>query len=159
MSVFIFCLILIGIGSLVNKLTRVDDIKKRKCRFASYDKDAQIEVGYPASNSRSLHMNSSMEPPLPNHNYTNEQLDRHEEEYDTNNKHVCTKNMFIESHYELNLSLFEKILTEKMVNDAYEKVLNEHLNNIEKGLEPPFELLMKKEARNYLLNHIKPQKN
>jgi len=29
---------------------------------------------------------------------------------------------------------------------------------IKKGLEPPFELSMKKEARNYLLNNIKPQK-
>ena len=29
---------------------------------------------------------------------------------------------------------------------------------IKKVLEPPFELSMKKEARNYLLNNIKPQK-
>lgn len=71
---------------------------------------------------------------------------------------MFTKNMFVESNQELNLSLFERKLTEEMVIDAYEKVLNEHLNNIEKGLEPPFELSMKKEARNYLLNNIKPQK-
>jgi len=45
-----------------------------------------------------------------------------------------------------------------MVNDAYEKVLNKHLTNIEKGLEPLFELSMKKEAKDYLLNNIKPQK-
>ena len=67
--------------------------------------------------------------------------------------------MFVESNLELNLSLFERELTEQMVIDAYEKVLNEHLTNIEKGLEPPFELLMKKEAKDYLLNNIKPQKN
>ena len=29
---------------------------------------------------------------------------------------------------------------------------------IKKGLESPFELSMKKEAKNYLLNNIKPQK-
>lgn len=34
--------------------------------------------------------------------------------------------MFVESHHELNLCLFERELTVKLVNDAYEKVLNEH---------------------------------
>jgi len=66
--------------------------------------------------------------------------------------------MFVESNQELNLSLFERELNEQMVIDAHEKVLNEQLTNIEKGLEPPFELSMKKEAKEYLLKHIIPQK-
>jgi len=66
--------------------------------------------------------------------------------------------MFVESNQELNLSLFERELNEQMVIDAHEKVLNEQLTNIEKGLEPPFELSMKKEDKEYLLKHIIPQK-
>jgi hypothetical protein len=62
--------------------------------------------------------------------------------------------MFVKSNQELNLSLFERELTEKMVNDAYEKVLNEHLNNIEKGIPEVFNITDKKEAKDYLLNYL-----
>ena len=62
--------------------------------------------------------------------------------------------MFVESNQELNLSLFERELTEQMVNDAYEKVLNEHLNNIEKGIPDAFNITDKKEAKDYLLNYV-----
>ena len=145
---------------IVNSLTKVSKHKNQEIDFVKITKDAQIEIGYPTSIMRSLHINSTMEPPLPYHNYNDEQLGRFkEEEAVPYNKHDYTINMFIESHHELNLSLFERELTEQMVNDAYEKVLNEHLSNIEKGLESPFELSVKKEAKDYLLNNIKPKKN
>ena len=66
--------------------------------------------------------------------------------------------MFVESHYILNLSLFKKELTKQIINEAYDKLLKEYICYIRKGLEPPFELSVKKEAKDYLLNNIKPQK-
>ena len=69
-------------------------------------------------------------------------------------KTIYTKNMFIESHYELNLSLFERDLTVDMVNDAYEKVLNKHMDNIRKGIPEVFNIEDKKEARDYLLGKL-----
>lgn len=66
-----------------------------------------------------------------------------------------TKNMFIESHYELNISLFERELTESIVNNAYEKCLNEHNSFIQKGEVPQFEISAKQEARDYLLSCLK----
>ena len=141
---------------IVNILTGVSKRKNQEIDLVKITKDAQIETGYPTSTMRSLHINSTIEPTLPYHKYKNEQLNQFEEKDYIHTKEMFTKNMFVESNQELNLSLFERELTEQMVIDAYEKVLNEHLNNIEKGLEPPFELSMKKEARNYLLNNIKP---
>ena len=67
--------------------------------------------------------------------------------------------MFVESHHELNLSLFERALTEQMVNDAYEKVLNEHLSNIKKGIPDVFNITDKKEAKDYLLNYLNKEGN
>ena len=144
---------------IVNILTGVSKRKNQEIDLVKITKDAQIETGYPTSTMRSLHINSTIEPTLPYHKYKNEQLNQFEEKDYIHTKEMFTKNMFVESNQELNLSLFERELTEQMVIDAYEKVLNEHLNNIEKGLEPPFELSMKKEAKDYLLNNIKPQKN
>ena len=144
---------------IVNILTGVSKRKNQEIDLVKITKDAQIETGYPTSTMRSLHINSTIEPTLPYHKYKNEQLNQFEEKDYIHTKEMFTKNMFVESNQELNLSLFERELTEQMVIDAYEKVLNEHLTNIEKGLEPPFELLMKKEAKDYLLNNIKPQKN
>ena len=143
---------------IVNILTGVSKHKNQEIDFVKITKDAQIETGYPTSIMRSLHINSTMGPPLPYHKYKNEKNYQPEEKEYIHTKEIYTKNMFVESNLELNLSLFERELTEQMVIDAYEKVLNEHLNNIEKGLESPFELSVKKEARNYLLNNIKPQK-
>ena len=65
-----------------------------------------------------------------------------------------TKNMFIESHYELNISLFERNLTESIVNNAYEKCLNEHISFIQKGEVPQFEISAKQEARDYLIKSL-----
>ena len=141
---------------IVNSLTEVSKRKNEEVDFLKITKDAQIETGYPTSTMRSLHINSTIEPTLPYHKYKNEQLNQFEEKDYIHTKEMFTKNMFVESNQELNLSLFERELTEQMVIDAYEKVLNEHLNNIEKGLESPFELSMKKEAKDYLFNNIKP---
>jgi hypothetical protein len=112
----------------------------------------QIEQGYPTSTMRSLHINSTKEQPHVNQWYKNEELNRHEGIEEEQNIH--TKNMYVESHYELNISLFERELTVKMVNDAYEKVLNDHLEKISKGIPEVFNLKDKKEARDYLLNKI-----
>ena len=144
---------------IVNSLTKVSKHKNQEIDFVKITKDAQIETGYPTSIMRSLHINSTMEPPLPYHKYKNEKFNQSKEKEYIQTKEIYTINMFVESHHELNLSLFERALTEQMVNDAYEKVLNEHLSNIEKGLESPFELSVKKEAKDYLLNNIKPKKN
>ena len=144
---------------IVNSLTGVDKRKNEEVDLVKITKDAQIETGYPTSIMRSLHINSTIEPPLPYHKYKNEKFNQSEEKEYIHTKEIYTINMFVESHHELNLSLFERALTEQMVNDAYEKVLNEHLSNIEKGLESPFELSVKKEAKDYLLNNIKPKKN
>lgn len=152
-------LILLGfvflLSFIVNSLIEVSKRKNQKNDFVKITKNAQIETGYPTSIMRSLHINSTMEPPLPNYNYTDEKLGRfNEEETNHYNKHNYTINMFVESHHELNLSLFERELTEQMVNDAYEKVLNEHLNNIEKGIPDAFNITDKKEAKDYLINYL-----
>jgi hypothetical protein len=52
--------------------------------------------------------------------------------------------MFVESHYELNLSLFERDLTKQMVHDAYEKVLNDNIKNIRNGIPEVFNIENKK---------------
>lgn len=77
------------------------------------------------------------------------------EDFLNENSAYRSKNMFIESHYELNISLFERELTESMVNRAYEKCLNEHISFIQKGEMPLFEISTKQEAREYLLSCVK----
>jgi hypothetical protein len=139
---------------IVNSLTKVSKRKTEEVDLVKITKDAQIETGYPTSIMRSLHINSTKEPPLPYHKYKNEQLNQSEEKEYIHTKEIYTKNMFVKSNQELNLSLFERELTEKMVNDAYEKVLNEHLNNIEKGIPEVFNITDKKEAKDYLLNYL-----
>jgi len=139
---------------IVNSLTKVSKRKPEEVDLVKITKDAQIETGYPTSIMRSLHINSTKEPPLPYHKYKNEQLNQSEEKEYIQTKEIYTKNMFVKSNQELNLSLFERELTEQMVNDAYEKVLNEHLNNIEKGIPEVFNLTDKKEAKDYLLNYL-----
>jgi hypothetical protein len=87
-----------------------------------------------------------------NNGYTNEQLDKYDGIEDEQS--IYTKNMFIESHYELNLSLFERDLTVDMVNDAYEMLLDKHMDNIKKGIPEVFNINEKKEARDYLLSKL-----
>lgn len=117
--------------------------------------DHKIEEGYPTSIMRSLHINTNKEQPLANYSSTNDQLMRYEDMEEE--KTIYTKNMFIESHYELNLSLFERNLTVDMVNDAYEKVLNKHMDNIRKGIPEVFNINEKKEARDYLIGKSKKE--
>ncbi len=145
-NTLIFLGIVLIIKFIVKELSKPDKQKD------IIEDGQQIEQGYPTSTMRSLHINSTKEQPHINHWYTNEELNRHggiEEE-----QNIHTKNMYVESHYELNISLFERELTIKMVNDAYEKVLNDHLEKITKGIPEVFNLNDKKEARDYLLNKI-----
>jgi hypothetical protein len=155
MNILIFCLIIIGIGSIVNKLTKQDVVSKRKIRYANGKDDAQIEVGYPALNSRALHINNTKEQPLPDHTFTVEEVDRYQgEDDDSNYKSIYTVNMFVESHYELNISLFEKELTTEIINTAYSKSLNEHVKCIQKGEASPFNIVKKQKSRDYLIKSL-----
>ena len=142
---------------IMNILTGVSKRKNQEIDLVKITKDGQIETGYPTSIMRSLHINSTMEPPLTYHKYKNEQFNQSEEKEFIHTKEIYTINMFVESHHELNLSLFERALTEQMVNDAYEKVLNEHLSNIKKGIPDVFNITDKKEAKDYLLNYLNKQ--
>ena len=139
---------------IVNILTGSSKRKNEEVDLVKITKVAQIETGYPTSTMRSLHINSTIEPTLHYHKYKNEQLNQFEEKDYIHTKEMFTKNMFVESNQELNLSLFERELTEQMVNDAYEKVLNEHLSNIKKGIPDVFNITDKKEAKDYLLNYV-----
>ncbi len=143
-------LIFLGIVLIIKFI--VKEISKPDKRKDILEDDHKIEEGYPTSTMRSLHINSTKEQPIANHSYTNDQLIGYEvmEEEKT----IYTKNMFIESHYELNLSLFERDLTVDMVYDAYEKVLNKHMDNIRKGIPEVFNIEDKKEARDYLLGKL-----
>jgi hypothetical protein len=157
MYIIIFFSLIFIISFLVNKQSKVEDVKSENDAHRVYNNKDKIEIGYPTIATRSLHINSSKEPPLPNHNYTNEQSNQCVEDYvqgDVHNKQIYTKNMYVESHYELNISLFERELTVKMVNDAYKKVLNDHLEKISKGIPEVFNLDDKKEARDYLLKKL-----
>jgi hypothetical protein len=156
MNLLLFCLILLGIGSLINKAIRASSVKNKSNDFDISANDAKIEVGYPGRNSSSLHINSTKEPPISNHNFRDDDLNIICEGSDNiQNENIYTVNMFVESHYELNLSLFGKDLTKKMVNDAYEKVLNNHMMNIKNGIPEVFNLGNKKKARDYLIEKLK----
>ncbi len=156
MNLLLFCLILLGIGSLINKAIRASSVKNKSNDFDISANDAKIEVGYPGRNSSSLHINSTKEPPISNHNFRDDDLNIICEGSDNiQNENIYTVNMFVESHYELNLSLFGKDLTKKMVNDAYEKVLNDHMMNIKNGIPEVFNLGNKKKARDYLIEKLK----
>lgn len=145
-NTLIFLGIVLIIKFIVKELSKTDIPKD------IIEDDHKIEEGFPTSTMRSLHINSTKDQPLANHSYTNDQLIGYEDvEVE---KSIFTKNMFIESHYELNLSLFERDLTVDMVNDAYEKVLNKHMDNIRKGIPEVFNIEDKKEARDYLLGKL-----
>lgn len=75
-------------------------------------------------------------------------------EFQNINAQVTTRNMFIESHNELNLSLLGTDITGQEVNEAYEKELNKHMDNISKGIPDNFNITLKKEARDYLLAYL-----
>ena len=81
----------------------------------------------------------------------------HPEELDVN-KQIHTVNMYVESHYELNLSLLGKGLTIEMIQEAYEKLLNEHVNSIAMGKPPRFNIADKQKAKAYLIAHYTKNK-
>jgi hypothetical protein len=154
-TTLIFLGIIFLIRYLIKESSNSNDSKYK-------NEDNLIEKGYPTPNMQSLHINSKKEPPISNHYHTDEQISNFEEDNDPENdyKQIYTKNMFVESHHELNLSLFERELTVKMVNDAYEKVLDEHFEKISKGIPEVFNIEDKKVARDYLLDKLtKESKN
>ena len=128
MNILISCLLIIGIGKLINGLIKGIDVKKKDNYYTNEadvedDKDdAQMEKGF-------------VDEKAP---------------YSTG----YSKNMFVESHYELGISLFERELTALMVMDAYEKVLSDHMKDIENGVLVDFNLDEKKASREYLLNYL-----
>ena len=145
-NTLIFLGIVLIIKFIVKELSKPDKPKD------ILEDDHKIEEGYPTSTMRSLNKNSTKEQTLANHSYTNDQLIEYEAMEEE--KTIYTKNMFIESHYELNLSLFERDLTVDKINDAYEKVLNKHMDNIRKGIPEVFNIEDKKEARDYLIGKL-----
>ena len=71
------------------------------------------------------------------------------------NRNIYTKNMFVESHYELHISLFIRDLNETIIIEAYEKLLNEYVKCVKYGIAPSFNISDKKEAKDYLINFLK----
>ena len=69
---------------------------------------------------------------------------------------LYTKNMFVESCWELKLPLTED-LTENLIIEAYNKLVKEHAQIIQNGIKPSFELAEKTQAKDFLLNSIKPK--
>ncbi len=65
--------------------------------------------------------------------------------------------MFLESCHELGISLSEDLSVE-LINQAYNKLLTNHSNAILKGIKPSFKMQDKLQARDYLLDKIKPKK-
>jgi CRISPR/Cas system-associated protein endoribonuclease Cas2 len=131
-------------------LTRGRDLKKRLANINLNNKYAQIEKGFPVPKAIALHINNTLEPPI-------EKMT--EITYVDDEKRKCyTKNLFVESHYELNLSIFERILTEEMVNEAYQEILNKHLVDISNGITEDFNITEKKNAKDYLLNYLNKDK-
>jgi len=66
---------------------------------------------------------------------------------------LYTKNMFLESCYELKLDLAED-LTTKRIENAYLIFEKEYQNCLNKQVSPHFELSVKAQARDYLLKTI-----
>ena len=155
MNTLVFLGIVLSLSYIVNYITKDKELNRNK--LTSNNQEAKIEVGFPVANSSALHMNSTIEPPTPIYNYVNEYKGYIDEEEEAKYTTGYTKNMFVESHYELNISLFERELTEQIVIDAYEKVLNEHMDNITNGIPAVFNITEKKEAKEYLLAYLKKQ--
>lgn len=155
----IFLGIVLVVKFMVKELSKVPDSKNEHDKLNNYkenDTEDKIETGYPTPTMRALHINSTKEPPLPNHSFSDEALSRFQLEDDstTSKKDIYTVNLYVESHYQLNLSLFGSDLTIQMVNDAYEKILNVHIENIRKGIPEEFNTEDKKRARDYLIGTL-----
>lgn len=69
---------------------------------------------------------------------------------------LWTKNMFLDSCYELNLGLGQD-LTEKIIVEAHDKYVKQHLEFTSNNILPKFDIKEKDTAKEYLLNSIKPK--
>jgi hypothetical protein len=155
----IFLGIVFIITAMVKELSKTTDVKNEPDALDDYkvnDTKDTIETGFPTPATKSLHINGTKEPPLPNHSFSDEALSRFQLEDDstTSKKDIHTVNLYVESHYQLNLSLFGSDLTIQMVNDAYEKILNVHIENIRNGIPEEFNTEDKKRARDYLIGTL-----
>ena len=70
------------------------------------------------------------------------------------NNDLSTINMFVESCYELNLSL-NNDLTEMLIVDAHSKFETQHSQFLQKNMIPAFDMKVKNRAKEYLLKSIK----
>lgn len=73
------------------------------------------------------------------------------------NNNLSTINMFVESCYELNLSLGND-LTEKLIIDAHSKFANQHIECLQKDRLTTFDIKSKNRANEYLLISIKSKR-
>jgi hypothetical protein len=71
---------------------------------------------------------------------------------------ISAGNQYLDAHEKLNISIFEKELNEDKVNEAYEKLLNEHIRNIKKGKSTEFNIEEIKKAKTYLIEWLGNQK-
>lgn len=94
---------------------------------------------------------------IPRSTYKNIYSPKLHSQLENSDNQITTINMFIESYRLLDLSLFTREeLSEQMINDAYTKRLNDHVNCIQKGIESEYDISALKSAREYLiqcLNH------
>jgi hypothetical protein len=152
MTVFIIIVpIVIIIAFIVNYLSRDISLDEEDAPLLDEESDDEFEY----------------QPPLPIHVHfpPNPSEERIESYYQSlsesvpqekveHSRQINTINMYVESHYELHLSLFGKGPTIDMINEAYEKLLNEHVNCIAKGASPTFNITDKKRAKDYLIAHF-----
>lgn len=74
---------------------------------------------------------------------------------DNSSNQIYTINKFLESYRLLDLNIFSKEeLSEQMINEAYTKRLNEHVNSVQKGIESEFDISALKSAREYLIQSL-----
>jgi hypothetical protein len=161
-NTLIFLGIVLVVKLVVKELSKDSNIKESDALddYKVNDTKDTIETGYPTPSMKALHINSTIKPPVPNHYFTDDTVSRFEEDDDgRSNKSICTVNMYVESFHELNLSLFGSDLTTEMVNNAYEKLLNEHIANIRNGVPELFNIEDKKKARDYLLGTLSKERD
>jgi len=144
-TTLIFLGIVLVVKLVVKELSKVPKINNT---------NDTIETGYPTPSMKALHINSTIKPPVHNHYFTNNTVNRLEEGDSISNNSIYTVNMYVESFHELNLSLFGSDLTAEMVINAYEKLLYDHIANIRNGVPKVFNMEDKKKARDYLLETL-----
>jgi len=148
-NTIIFISVIIIVLFFVKKLTKNNVVYNENGEHKKYIRNVQIKEGNQFINTPSI--NSSELQPIPKQKYFNHETYWFKE---FKNNQISTKNMFVESHHELNLSIFERELTEQKVIDAYLKLLNKNIDHIAKGIPDAYNITDKKEAKDYLLAYL-----